>query len=68
MQNPVSLTFHLHTLLGNRMVLEASGVQGDFSGKNPIQHAVRVHDAEIDALFPLNIDRRQQDGFRTSRL
>jgi hypothetical protein len=32
------------------------------------QHAVWVHDAEIDALFPLNIDRRQQDGFRTIRL
>ena len=30
LQKPVSLTFHLHILLGNRMVLEASGVQRRF--------------------------------------
>jgi hypothetical protein len=51
------------------MVFKGFRVQREFFGqKSDPNIAVWMHDAEIDALFPLNIDRRQQDGFRTSRL
>jgi len=48
MQKPMSLTFHLHILLVNRMVLEVSGVQRRFFGqKSDPNVPVWVRGAEV---------------------
>jgi len=40
MYKPVSLTFHLHVKLGNRIVLRALGLLQKILARNPIQNAV----------------------------
>ncbi len=51
LSKPVSMTYHLHLRLDNRMVLGVLGMFRRFSGRIQPENAVRMHSTQLDALF-----------------